>query len=48
MLAAASRHDWLFIDIEHGAFSQDDVAQICLGALPTGITPIVRLRRRAL
>jgi 4-hydroxy-2-oxoheptanedioate aldolase len=42
MLAAAAGHDWLFIDMEHGAFSQDDVAQICVAALPTGITPIVR------
>jgi 2-keto-3-deoxy-L-rhamnonate aldolase RhmA len=42
MLAAAAGHDWLFIDMEHGAFSQDDVAQICIAALPTGITPIVR------
>jgi 2-keto-3-deoxy-L-rhamnonate aldolase RhmA len=43
MLAAATGHDWLFIDTEHGAFSQDDVAQICIAALPTGITPIVRV-----
>ena len=42
LLAAATGHDWLFIDMEHGAFSQDDVAQICIAALPTGITPIVR------
>jgi len=43
MIAAATGHDWLFIDLEHGAFSQDDVAQICIAALPTGITPIVRI-----
>ena len=43
MIAAATGHDWLFIDMEHGAFSQDDVAQICIAALPTGITPIVRV-----
>src|ERR1700721_4248153 len=43
MLAAAAGHDWLFIDMEHGAFSQDDVARICVAALPTGITPIVRI-----
>jgi len=48
MLAAASGHDWLFIDMEHGAFSQDDVAQICVAALPTGITPIVRICAGAL
>ena len=43
MIAAATGHDWMFIDMEHGAFSQDDVAQICIAALPTGITPIVRI-----
>ena len=43
MLAAATGHDWLFIDTEHGAFSQDDVAQICIAAIPTSITPIVRV-----
>ncbi len=48
MLAAATGHDWLFIDMEHGAFSQDDVAQICVAALPTGITPIVRICAGAL
>ena len=48
MLAAAAGHDWLFIDMEHGAFSQDDVAQICVAALPTGITPIVRICAGAL
>jgi 2-keto-3-deoxy-L-rhamnonate aldolase RhmA len=48
MLAAATGHDWLFIDMEHGAFSQDDVAQICIAALPTGITPIVRICAGAL
>jgi 2-keto-3-deoxy-L-rhamnonate aldolase RhmA len=48
MLAAAAGHDWLFIDMEHGAFSQDDVAQICIAALPAGITPIVRVCAGAL
>ena len=48
MIAAAAGHDWLFIDMEHGAFSQDDVAQICIAAVPTGITPIVRICAGAL
>ena len=48
MIAAATGHDWLFIDMEHGAFSQDDVAQICIAALPTGVTPIVRICAGAL
>ena len=43
VLAAAAGHDWLFIDMEHGAFSVHDAAQLCLAALPTGITPIVRI-----
>lgn len=48
MLAAASGHDWLFIDMEHGAISVHDAAQLCLAALPTGITPIVRIAAGAL
>jgi 2-keto-3-deoxy-L-rhamnonate aldolase RhmA len=43
MLAAASGHNWLFIDMEHGAISVHDAAQLCVAALPTGITPIVRI-----
>jgi len=41
-LAAATGHHWLFVDNEHGAFSVHEVAQLCIAALPTGITPIVR------
>lgn len=48
MIAQATGHDWLFIDTEHGAHSQDDVAQICIAAIPTGITPIVRICADAL
>jgi 2-keto-3-deoxy-L-rhamnonate aldolase RhmA len=48
MIAGAAGHDWLFIDMEHGAFSQDDVAQICIAAIPTGVTPIVRICAGAL
>ncbi len=48
MLAAATDHDWLFIDMEHGAFSVQEATQICLAALPTGITPIVRIAADAL
>jgi 2-keto-3-deoxy-L-rhamnonate aldolase RhmA len=43
MIAAATGHDWLFIDMEHGAMSVHEATQICLAALPTGITPIVRV-----
>ena len=43
MLAAAANHDWLFIDMEHGAISVHEATQLCIAALPTGITPIVRI-----
>ena len=48
MLAAATGHDWLFIDTEHGAFSVQEATQLCLAALPVGITPIVRICADAL
>jgi len=48
MIAAAADHDWLFIDMEHGAFSVQEATQLCLAALPTGITPIVRICAGAL
>ena len=35
--------DWLFIDREHGAISQDDAASISCAAQDAGITPIVRV-----
>jgi 2-keto-3-deoxy-L-rhamnonate aldolase RhmA len=47
-LAAATGHDWLFIDMEHGAFSVQEATQICFAALPTGVTPIVRVAAGAL
>ncbi len=43
MLAAAAGYDWLFIDCEHGAFSVQEATQLCLAALPVGITPVVRV-----
>ena len=36
-------YDWLFIDCEHGAFSVQEATQLCLAALPAGITPVVRV-----
>ena len=48
MLAAAADHDWLFIDMEHGADSVHEAAQLCIAALPTGVTPIVRICAGAL
>ena len=35
--------DWLFIDMEHSSLDLDTAAQMCAAALPTGITPIVRV-----
>jgi hypothetical protein len=43
VLAAASGHDWMFIDAEHGAFNIQEVTQLCIASLPTGVTPIVRV-----
>src|ERR1700759_4441200 len=43
VLAAAPGHDWIFIDTEHGAFNVQETTQRCIAALPTGVTPIVRV-----
>jgi 2-keto-3-deoxy-L-rhamnonate aldolase RhmA len=48
LLAAASGHDFLFIDMEHGAFSVQEATQICIAALPTGVAPLVRVCSGAL
>jgi len=48
LLAKAAGYDWLFIDSEHGAISTQEISQLCLAALPTGIVPIVRVCRGAL
>jgi 2-keto-3-deoxy-L-rhamnonate aldolase RhmA len=42
-IAAAGGHDFLFIDMEHGAFSVQEATQLCLAALPTRVTPVVRV-----
>ena len=48
VLAAATGHDWMFIDAEHGAFNIQEITQLCIAALPTGVTPIVRVCAGAL
>jgi 2-keto-3-deoxy-L-rhamnonate aldolase RhmA len=48
VLAAATGHDWMFIDTEHGAFNIQETTQLCIAALPTGVTPIVRVCAGAL
>jgi 2-keto-3-deoxy-L-rhamnonate aldolase RhmA len=47
-LAAATGHDWLFLDNEHGAFSVHEIAQLCIASLPTGVTPLVRVCANAI
>lgn len=42
-LAAATGHHWMFLDNEHGAFSVHEIAQLCIAALPVGVTPLVRV-----
>lgn len=48
VLAAATGHDWMFIDGEHGAFGIQEITQLCIAALPTSVTPIVRVCAGAL
>ncbi len=42
-LAKECGFEWLFIDMEHNTMDLDTAAQICVAALPTGVTPIVRV-----
>jgi len=48
VLAAATGHDYISIDMEHGAFTLQEATQLCMAALPTGVTPIVRVCAGAL
>jgi hypothetical protein len=48
LLAAAGQHDYLFMDMEHGAFTEQEATQISIAALATGIAPIVRVCAGAL
>jgi 2-keto-3-deoxy-L-rhamnonate aldolase RhmA len=48
LLAKAAGYDWLFIDSEHGAISTQEISQLCVAALSTGIAPIVRVCRGAI
>lgn len=48
MLAEAAGFHWLFIDTEHGAHTVHEATQMALAALPTSITPIVRVCKGAL
>ena len=42
-VAGTCGFDWLFIDTEHNSMDVDVACQIAMGALATGITPIVRV-----
>ena len=35
--------DWLFIDMEHNTMDVDAASQMCVAALPTNVTPLVRV-----
>ena len=48
MLAAAAQHDYLFMDMEHGAFTVQEATQICIASLAAGIAPIIRVCAGAL
>ena len=48
MLASAAQHDYLFMDMEHGAFTVQEATQICIASLAAGIAPVVRVCAGAL
>src|SRR5262249_26865951 len=43
MIADSCGFDAFYIDMEHCTISLDAAAQICVAALPVGITPMVRI-----
>jgi 2-keto-3-deoxy-L-rhamnonate aldolase RhmA len=43
MIAESCGFDAFYIDMEHCTISLDDTAQICVAALPIGVTPLVRI-----
>jgi 4-hydroxy-2-oxoheptanedioate aldolase len=43
MIADSCGFDTFFIDMEHCPISLDAAAQICVAALPVGVTPLVRI-----
>ncbi len=47
ILAKQAGFDWLFILGEHGSYTNQEIAQLCLAALPGGITPIVQIPKGA-
>jgi 2-keto-3-deoxy-L-rhamnonate aldolase RhmA len=45
LIAQATGHDFVFLDLQHSAMSVDTAAAISVAALGAGIAPIVRVRR---
>ena len=45
-IAKTAGFDSLYVDMEHSSFSLESTGQICIAALETGITPLVRVPRR--
>jgi 2-keto-3-deoxy-L-rhamnonate aldolase RhmA len=43
VLAGSAGFDIVFIDMEHGAFSMDDIGRISVAAHLSGVTPLVRV-----
>jgi 2-keto-3-deoxy-L-rhamnonate aldolase RhmA len=43
LLARAGGFDWLMIDMEHNSMDLDAAARLIAAALPTGVTPLVRV-----
>ena len=43
MIADSCGFDAFYVDMEHCTISLDDTAQICIAALPVGVTPLVRI-----
>ena len=43
MIASSCGFDAFYVDMEHCTISLDAAAQICLAALPAGVTPLVRI-----
>src|SRR5262247_4389514 len=43
MIAESCGFDAFYVDMEHSTISLDAAAQICVAALPVGITPMVRI-----
>jgi 2-keto-3-deoxy-L-rhamnonate aldolase RhmA len=43
MIADACGFDAFYVDMEHCTISLDDTAQVCVAALPIGVTPLVRI-----